>query len=652
MIAIRRSAWRTVLLLGAGLLCIAAASPLQAQAATLLYSDDFESDAIGALPAGWIAVSGTWTVALDGTQVMKETDTNTATAKSIVGGSASWTNYAVQAQVKPGTTAYGTSNVMAARYKDDNNSYALILKNGNQWFFGKKVAGVWTTFASGSFAYNTATWYQLELDVTGNLLSAYINGAKLASATDATFSSGAIDFMSRYLIEVDNVSVTALAPPPPPPSPSPSPSPGPSPSPSPSPSPMASPTPSPSPSPGPSPTPSPGPSPSPSPSPSPPPPDAAISGVVTDAGTGAAIAGAQVSTQPAGGTATTDSAGVYTFALPAGTYNVIFSTGGYNTNFVGGVSAPSAGTAAANATLVPVPAGVALDLFSRPDQSSFGTASDGHAWANDLNVYPTSKGTIVGRQGFIQTATAFTDHDTWMGIPYRDAEVSVDVNMTKVVQDPSFQHGARLLARVQGSDAWIVMALNPSNSTLTLWVDNRGTWTQIGGTAMPFQTNAWYHAKVDVIANLVYGKAWLFGSAEPVWQVSGTQTSLMTPGVGGLRCGAADAYFANFSETPITQISGRVTNVTNGAGLAGVTVTLSSGASTVTDGGGNYLFGTLPAGTYTVSAAPSGYNLGSVSATVTVGTSAVGTTLALSPITPPSPSPSPGATPTPSPTGK
>jgi hypothetical protein len=342
--------------------------------------------------------------------------------------------------------------------------------------------------------------------------------------------------------------------------------------------------------------------------------------------------------------------------VPAGTYNVIFSAGGYNTNFIGGVSAPSAGTAAANATLLQVPAGVAQDMFSRPDQSSFGTASDGRAWANDLNVYPTSKAMIVGRQGFIQTAAAFTDHDTWMGIPYRDAEVSVDMNMTQVVQDPSFQHGARVLARVQGSDAWIVMALNPSNSTLTLWVDNRGTWTQIGGASMTFQTNAWYHAKVDVIANLVYGKAWLFGNPEPAWQVTGTQTSLMSPGVGGLRCGAADAYFANFNESPITQISGKVTNAANGAGLAGVTVTLSSGSSTLTDTAGKYVFDNLSAGTYTVSAARAGYNPGSANATVTIGTSAVGTTVALTAIAPPSPSPSPspspGATPTPSPLGR
>ena len=72
-------------------------------------------------------------------------------AKSITTGSSAWGDYSVQAQIKPGTTVTGTSNVLAARYTDANNSYSLILKDGNTWYFGKKVNGVWTTFANGFF---------------------------------------------------------------------------------------------------------------------------------------------------------------------------------------------------------------------------------------------------------------------------------------------------------------------------------------------------------------------------------------------------------------------------------------------------------------------------------------------------------------------
>jgi len=185
-----------------------------------------------------------------------------------------------------------------------------------------------------------------------------------------------------------------------------------------------------------------------------------------------------------------------------------------------------------------------------------------------------------------------------------------------------------------------------AQAKISIHVDGNGNWTQIGGVSQSFQINAWYHAKLDVIANTVYGKAWLFGAPEPAWQVSGTQSTISTPGVGGLRCGAADVYFQHFSETPITQISGTVTNATTGSGLAGVTVNLSNGTSVVTDSSGKYVFAGLAAGSYTLSAAQNGFNPGTANASVSIGQSAINVTLALTPI---APSPTPGATPTASP---
>ncbi len=336
-----------------------------------------------------------------------------------------------------------------------------------------------------------------------------------------------------------------------------------------------------------------------------------------------------MSTQPATTSATTGSNGSYTLNTSAGTYNVVFTAAGYNANFVGSVNAPANGTATASQALAAVPAGTAQDLFSRPDQSGIGTASDGHTWANDMNVYPTGVVGVVGRQLFVQTDTQNTDHDTWMGIPYRDQEVTADMNMVNVLSDPNYQHGGRLLARVQGSDSWIVLTLNPSNDTLTIWVDAGGNWTQIGAASLALHPNVWYHAKIDVIGSLAYGKAWPFGSAEPAWQVSGAQSAIMAAGVGGLRVGAADVYFANYAETPITQISGKVTDAATGAAIAGATVTLSNGAGTTTDSSGAYVFSGLAAGSYTVTASAAGHSPGTTTATVSTGLSATGANLAL-----------------------
>ena len=73
-------------------------------AATGLFSDDFESDAIGSVPAGWTVVSGTaWSVQQDGTHVLKQNDPSTSNAHVIEAGSSSWTNYTAQADIKMGS---------------------------------------------------------------------------------------------------------------------------------------------------------------------------------------------------------------------------------------------------------------------------------------------------------------------------------------------------------------------------------------------------------------------------------------------------------------------------------------------------------------------------------------------------------------------
>jgi carboxypeptidase family protein len=354
--------------------------------------------------------------------------------------------------------------------------------------------------------------------------------------------------------------------------------------------------------------------------------NATINGVVTDFSTGAPIAGVAVATSPASVTATTDTSGAYTLSVPAGTYDVLFTMSGYNANFVPAVSPP----ATANEALVPVPANAAEDLFSRPDQSGIGTASDGNTWTRDTAQFPNGTVDISSRRAFFQTVSAVTDLDVWMGIAYRDQEVTADINAISVLPPVGTQHGGRLLARVQGADTWLLMALNPSDSTLTLWVDVAGNYAQIGSVAHGFATNAWYHAKLDVIGTNVYGKAWAVGSAEPLgWQVTAPQSSITSAGVGGLRTGGADAYFMNYMETPVTQITGRVTDAGTSTAIAGATVSLNTGATTTTDSSGNYVLGGLAAGSYTVTAAAPGHNSASTTASVTLGVSAFGANLAL-----------------------
>ena len=354
-------------------------------------------------------------------------------------------------------------------------------------------------------------------------------------------------------------------------------------------------------------------------------PNSTIAGTVIDGVDGSPIAGVQVSTLPLTTTATTSSLGTYLLNLPTGTFTVVFtgSSFGYNTNFISGVQAPLNGTVSANESLTPIPAQTAMDTFTQPNQSNgFGTSTDGNVWASDLGVYPGAQAGITGSQAWVDTqASSQTDFDTWMGYQYQDQQVSVDLNMSTILVDPVYQHGARLLARVQNSTTWVLMSINPTAQDLELWVALNNNWTELAFVSQPISTNTWYHAKLTVGGNTVQGKIWTFGTAEPGWLITASQRTLNGPGQGGLRTTGAYVQYANFQQTPITRISGVVTSATTGGPVASATVSLSNGAITTTDAAGSYSFsGLLGSATYTLTASGPGFKQSSIQVIPQAGT--------------------------------
>jgi len=387
------------------------------------------------------------------------------------------------------------------------------------------------------------------------------------------------------------------------------------------------------------------------------PPNSTITGTVTDSNSGFDIAGVTVSTIPASTTATTSSSGVYSLPVASGTYTVVFTASGYNENDAANVTAPPGGSATASQTLVAIPAEVAMDTFTQPNQTGgWSPSTDGHVWTSDLgsppNGVPAQAG-ITANQAWVDTSgSTLEDVDTWIGYQYANQEVTADVDITTVLTDSGYQHGPRLLARVQSSGAaWngIVMTIDPPNGSnptppgsstpctsgdLALWVTiPSSSWTKLAMVCQTVSTSTWYHAKLDVIGNLVEAKAWASGTTEPGWQISAAQTLLSGPGQAGTRTTGSYVDWADFQEAPITQISGQVTASSNGTPISGATVTLSSGPTTTTDSNGDYSFSglppALPAGTtYTVTASATGYVTGSATVTPAVGgTSTVDLTL-------------------------
>lgn len=211
---------------------LAAISPVRA-AAVPLATWDFETDSVGALPGGWAPAAGTWAVGQDASRVLQRTDASTTLKGVVAAGSASWTDYTVRVEARPGANNPGGMIQIMARYADANNHYGVLLQQGSQWYLGKKVAGVWVDLASGTRSYN-AGWHTLTLSVQGSAISATVDGVTLATVTDATFAAGEIALAAKSTAAFDNVSVITAAV-------------APSPSPTPSPTPTASATPTPPP---------------------------------------------------------------------------------------------------------------------------------------------------------------------------------------------------------------------------------------------------------------------------------------------------------------------------------------------------------------------------------------------------------------------
>ncbi|GAB4048181.1 pectate lyase family protein [Catellatospora paridis] len=245
---------------------VSAVAVSRADAASL-FSDDFNDGNA----SGWSTSGGSWSVS---GQNYRQSSTG-ADAKAQV-GTASWTDYTVQARVQP--VAFGNSTRAAgitARAQNMTSFYALVLAGSGTAQLRRVSGGGTTTLASAPVSVSTGTWYTLALRVSGSQLTGSVNGTALVSASDTTFATGRIGLVASYTSALfDDVTVESGTGTPP--SPSASPGPSPSASPSASPSPSSSPSASPSPSnPSPSTSPSRPPSPSPSTSPGPVPPNQA-----------------------------------------------------------------------------------------------------------------------------------------------------------------------------------------------------------------------------------------------------------------------------------------------------------------------------------------------------------------------------------------
>lgn len=211
-----------------------------------IFTEDFEDRKAN----GWTKSGGSWSVITDGSQVYRQS--RLSSDALVRAGSSSWTNYAVEARIKP-LNFNGDNRFVAliARAQSSNNYYYLALRSNNTLELKKLVAGSSTTLASKSFTVSTLNWYSVKLEVVGTSLKAYVNGVLQLTATDSKFQSGNIGGATFYAsAEFDDFVVTNLSTTNPTPTQTPTATPTntPTPSPTPTATPTATPTPSPVPS--------------------------------------------------------------------------------------------------------------------------------------------------------------------------------------------------------------------------------------------------------------------------------------------------------------------------------------------------------------------------------------------------------------------
>ena len=186
-----RAALAAAVVVAATVLAVVVAVPA-AHAATLLSENFDDGDA-----DGWSRSGGSWAVVTDGSLVYRQSGTS-ADAKAQV-GSTTWTDYAVQARVKPtGFNGSARHVGVVARAQSMTSFYALALTNTGRLEIIKRASGSPVTLAGVAASVVTGTWYTLRLEASGSTLTGFLNGTPVVSATDGAFAAGRVGLATYY----------------------------------------------------------------------------------------------------------------------------------------------------------------------------------------------------------------------------------------------------------------------------------------------------------------------------------------------------------------------------------------------------------------------------------------------------------------------
>jgi pectate lyase len=184
------------------------AATIPAAMAATLYSNDFESGDT----SGWSKSGGTWGIATDGSKVFQQSKVDSDDARVVYTPGSGFTDYAAQVRVKP--LAWGAATrfvALNARVQGATSEYRLALLDSNQAQLQVVNSGTATVLGSVATTVTLGTFYTLEIDISGSKVTALVNGAQIASATDTRFSSGTIGLATFHgTASFDDVLVSSI----------------------------------------------------------------------------------------------------------------------------------------------------------------------------------------------------------------------------------------------------------------------------------------------------------------------------------------------------------------------------------------------------------------------------------------------------------
>jgi hypothetical protein len=167
-------------------------------------SDDFEDGNL----RGWSKSGGSWEVVTDGSKALRQSKLDSELAR-VFAGDSGWTDYTLQARVKPIAFDDADEYVgIAARARSATSFYRLVLLGNGRAELQAVEGGEVTVVGVAAVGVAAGTWYTLRIEVSGTSLRGSVDGTAVGAGTVSANAKGRVGLQTfRATAAFDDVTV-------------------------------------------------------------------------------------------------------------------------------------------------------------------------------------------------------------------------------------------------------------------------------------------------------------------------------------------------------------------------------------------------------------------------------------------------------------